>query len=125
SLLERPPYEDSRAVVERMSDSGWWLDQVELELERAEERGGGERRMNRGADVVSEAGERQFRRACPTADRLLSFDDADGAPGPSERNRSGEAVRPSPNYDRVRRPYRQCPSASGPRSRGARVHPPP
>ena len=87
-----------------MRDSGWWFDQVELELERAEERGGGERRMNRGANVVSEARKRKFRRACPAADRLLSFDDADGAPGPSERDRGGKAVRPCAHDDGVKRP---------------------
>ena len=33
SLLERPPCEHSRSVVERMRDSGSWLDQIELELQ--------------------------------------------------------------------------------------------
>jgi hypothetical protein len=37
----------------------------------------------------------------PAADRLPSLDDADRAPGLSQRDRSGEAVRPSPNDDGV------------------------
>jgi hypothetical protein len=87
-----------------MSKRSGRLDQVELELQRAEERGGEERRMNRGADVVAKAGERQLRGARPAADRLLRFDDADRTPCLGERDRGGEAVRPSPDYDRVKRP---------------------
>ena len=101
SLLERAPYERGRSVVERMRDSGGWFDQIEFELERAEERGGEDRRMDRGADVVSETRERQLRRACPAADRRLSFDDADRAPGLSERDRGSEAVRPRPDDNGV------------------------
>ena len=50
---------------------------------------------------MSETRKRQLRRACPAADRLLSFDDADGAPGVSERDRGSEAVRPRSDNDRV------------------------
>src|ERR1700693_2183332 len=50
-VLERTPHERGRPVVQRMSDRGRWLDQVDWELERAEERGGEENRMDRGADV--------------------------------------------------------------------------
>jgi hypothetical protein len=101
SLLERAPCEHGRSVVERVRDRRGRLDQIELELQRAEKRGGRDRRVDRRADVVAETGERQLGCACPAADRLPGFDDADGAPGLSERDRGGEAVRPGPDDDRV------------------------
>jgi hypothetical protein len=36
--VQRPAYEDGRPIVERMGESGRRLDQIELELQRAEER---------------------------------------------------------------------------------------
>ncbi|SRR6266516_1483253 len=100
-VLERAPYERGRSVVQRMSDSGRRFDQVELELERAEERGAQEQRMDRGADVVAKSGQCQLRGARPAADRLLRLDDADRASGLGERDRGGKAVRPCSNHDRV------------------------
>jgi hypothetical protein len=88
-----------------MSDCSGRLDQVELELERAEERGGEDRRMDRGADVVSKSRERQLRSARSSADRLLRLDESDGAPRLSKRDRSGEAVRPRPDDNGVKWPY--------------------
>jgi len=84
-----------------MSDRDRRLDQIDFELERAEERGGEENRMDRGADVVPKAGKRQLSGARPAADRLLRLDDADGAPGLSEGDRSSKAVRPCPDDDGV------------------------
>jgi len=77
------------------------LDQVELELQRAEKRGRGDEWMDCGADVVPESRKRQLRSARPAADRLLRLDDADGAPGLRERDRSSEAVRPRPYDNRI------------------------
>jgi hypothetical protein len=84
-----------------MSDRSRRLDQVEVELQRAEERGGEERRVNRGADVVAKPRERQLRRARPAADRLLRFDDADRTPCLGERDRGSQAVRPRADDDGV------------------------
>jgi hypothetical protein len=84
-----------------MCDRDGRLDQVDVELERAEERGGEENRMNRGADVVAKAWKRQLRGARPAADRLLRLDDADRAPGLRERDRGSKAVRPRPDDDGV------------------------
>jgi hypothetical protein len=84
-----------------MCDRDGRLDQVDVELERAEERGGEEDRMDRGADVVAKAGKRQLSGARPAADRLLRLDDADGASGLSEGDRGSKAVRPRPNDDGV------------------------
>ena len=100
-VLERVPNEHGRAVVERVSDRSGRLDQVELELQRAEERGGEERRVDRGADVVAKPGERQLRCARPAADRLLRFDDADRTPCLGESDRRSEAVRPGPDDECV------------------------
>jgi hypothetical protein len=111
-IEERAPCEHGRPVVQWMSDRCGWLDQVEVKLERAKERGGHEQRMDRGADVVAESGKRQLRCARTAADRLVRLDDADGAPGLSQRDRSGKAVRPRPDDDRVKCPYRQYVSAS-------------
>src|SRR5437773_3852299 len=98
-VLERPSYDHGRPIVERMRDCSKRLDQVELELERAEEWGRGDQWMDRGADVMSESGKRQLRSARPAADRLLRLDDADGAPGLCERDRGGKAVRPGADDD--------------------------
>ena len=99
--FERTPYERDRPVVQRMSDRDGRLDQVDFELERPEERGGEENRMDRGADVVAKAGKRQLRGACSAADRLVRLDDAHGTPGLSEGDRGSKAVRPCSNDDRV------------------------
>jgi hypothetical protein len=100
-VVERAPCERGRPVVQRMCDCDGRLDQVDLELERAEERGGEEGRMDRGADVVTKAGKRQLRGARPPADRLLRLDDAYRAPRLSEGDRGSKAVRPCSNYYRV------------------------
>ena len=84
-----------------MSDRDGRLDQVDVEPERAEERGGEENRVDRRAHVVPKAGKRQLSGARPAADRLLRLDDADGASGLSERDRSSKAVRPCPDDDGV------------------------
>ena len=104
-VLERARCEHGGAVSQRMSDCSGRLDQVELELERAEERGGEDRRMDRGADVVSKSRERQLRSARSSADRLLRLDESDGAPRLSKRDRSCEAVRPRPDDNGVKWPY--------------------
>ena len=57
--------------------------------------------MDGGADVVTEAGERQLRRTRSAADRVLRLDDEDGAPGLRERDRSGEPVRARTDDDGV------------------------
>ena len=99
--FERTPYERGRPVVQRMCDRDGRLDQVDFELERPEERGGEENRVDRGADVVAKAGKRQLSSARPAADSLLCLDDANGAPGLSECDRGSKAVRPRSNDDRV------------------------
>ena len=59
--------------------------------------------MDRGAEVVAEAGEGEFCGPSPSADRLLRFQDEDGAPRLGERDGSCEAVRPRADDDRVER----------------------
>jgi hypothetical protein len=84
-----------------MSDRRGRLDQVEVELKRAEEWGGRESRMDRGANVVPKSGKRQLRGACSAPDGLAGLDNANGSPGLSERDRSSKAVRPCPDDDSV------------------------
>jgi hypothetical protein len=74
--------------------------ELEPEVERPEERRG-EERVNCGAEIVPEAGQRDFGGPSPSADRLLRFQDEDGAAGLGERDGSREAVRPRADDDRV------------------------
>ena len=84
-----------------MSDRRWRLDQIEVELERAEEGGGHESRMDCGANVVPKSGKRQLRSACPAPDRLVRLDHANRSPGLSQRDRSSKAVRPCADDDSI------------------------
>jgi hypothetical protein len=93
--------DQSRAVVERVRERGGRRDPVDVEAEGAEERRCRGERVNRGADVVSETRERQLRRPCAAADRVLRLEDEDGASGLREGDRGGEPVRPRPDDDGV------------------------
>ena len=84
-----------------MSDRRGRLDQVEVELQRTEERGGRESRMDCGANVVPKSRKRQLRGACPAPDGLVRLDNANRSPGLCERDRSSKAVRPCPDDDSV------------------------
>ena len=84
-----------------MSDRRGRLDQIEVELQRAEERGRRESRMDCGANVVPKSGKRQLRGACAASDGLVGLDNANGSPGLSERDRSSKAVWPRPENDSV------------------------
>ena len=59
--------------------------------------------MDRGADVVAKARERQLRGARPAPDALVRLDDANGAPGFSKRDRGGKAIRPCSDDNSVKR----------------------
>ena len=76
-VFERARRENNSAVVERVSDCCGRLDQVEVELQRAEERRGKKRGVDRGTDIVAKTRERQLRGARAATDRLVRFDDAD------------------------------------------------
>ena len=77
------------------------LDQVELEPERGEEGRRCGERMDRGADVVAEAGERELRGPRPAADRVARLEDADGASRLRKGDRGGEPVRACADDDGV------------------------
>jgi hypothetical protein len=74
-------------------ERGRRLDPLDIEVERAKERRRGRERMDRRADVVTEARKGQLERARPAADRVLRLDDEDGASCLRECDRGGEAVR--------------------------------
>jgi hypothetical protein len=77
------------------------LNQVELEVERPEERRCGSERMDRRADVMAETGKCQLGRACAAPDRIARLEDEDRTAGLGEGDRGGEAVRPRADDDGV------------------------
>jgi len=77
------------------------LDPVDLEVERVEEGRRCRERVDRRADVVTEAGQRQLGGARAAPDRVASLDDEDRAPGLRESDGGGEAVRAGADDDGV------------------------
>ena len=77
------------------------LDEVEVELERLEEGRRGGQRVDRRADVVTEAGQGEFRRARAPADGVARLDDEDRASGLRKRDGGGEPVRAGADDDGV------------------------
>ena len=71
----------------------------------AQERRGERERVDRRADVVPEAGQRQLRRARAAADRRGRLEHAHRAARPGERDRGGQAVRARADDDRVQLTY--------------------
>jgi hypothetical protein len=59
--------------------------------------------VDRRAHVVPEPRQRQFSSASASADRRLTFDDANRSSGLRERDRCCEPVRPGADDDGVRR----------------------
>ena len=84
-----------------MRERGRRLDQVELEPEALEERRGGRGRVDGRADVVAEAGKRQFGGARPAADGVASLEEQDRPSRLGKSDGGGEAVRPGADDDRV------------------------
>ena len=93
--------DERRPVVERVRERGGRLDPFDVEPEGVEERRRRAERVNRGADVVSEAGERQLRGPGAAADRVLRLEDEDGASGLREGDGGGKPVRPCADDDGV------------------------
>jgi hypothetical protein len=84
-----------------VGQSGRWLDELQIEVERAEERRRCGKGVYRGADIVTEAGQRQL--CCPrsSTDRLFRFEDENRMPRLGDRDGGGEAVRARADDDRV------------------------
>jgi hypothetical protein len=101
--LERAMHDDRRSVVQRVRQRGWRFHHGQIELEPTEERRRWDERVDRRADVVPEPRQRQFSSASSTADRRLTFEDANRSSGLRERYRSCEPVRPGADDDGVRR----------------------
>ncbi len=92
-------------VVERVRESRRRLDPLDavlLERHRAQERRGDGERMDRRADVVDEARQRQLGRPAAAAERFLGLQHPHRQPGPGEMDCRGEAVRPRPDDNRIR-----------------------
>ena len=88
-------------VVQRMSRRRVRLDPVDVELQRTEERRSQPERVNRRADVVNEARQRQLGRTQAAAELLLGLVNLDLQPGARQRDRRGEAVRARADHDRA------------------------
>jgi nucleoside-diphosphate-sugar epimerase len=67
---------------------------VLFELQFAKDRREHAHRMNRRADIVAKAGQREFCGAATAADCFVRFEDKHGKSRPCEDDRRGEAVRP-------------------------------
>jgi len=77
------------------------FDPVDAEVERVEEWRRGRERMDRRADVVTEAGQRQLGGPRAASDRVACFDDEDRASGLRKRDGGGEPVRAGADDDGV------------------------
>ena len=93
--------DEGGAVVERVRERGGRVDPFDVEPEGVEERRRRAERVNRGADVVSEARERQLQGPCAAADRVLRLEDEDGASGLRQGDGGGEPVRARADDDGV------------------------
>ena len=105
-LGDRAANDDRGAVVERMRERRRRMNELEPmfgERQRAKERRRERERVDRGADVVHEAGLGQGGRPRASADRRRGLVDADGSSGARERDRGGETVRARSDDDRVER----------------------
>jgi hypothetical protein len=98
-LVDAPRDERRLVVVERMRETGRRLDPLEVEVERAEARGRAAERVDRRADVVQEARQRQLVGSQAAADlrSRLVHDDVDACA--RERDRGGKPVRPRSDDD--------------------------
>jgi hypothetical protein len=101
--VERAVHHDCRAVVQRVRQRGWRLHHGQIELEPTEEGRRWDQRVDRRADIVLEPRQRQFSSSSATADRRLTFEDANRSSGLRKRDRSCEPVRPGADDDGVRR----------------------
>ena len=102
--LDRALDDGRGAVIERMHDLGGRKDPLEpvlLERQRPEERGGRPEWVNRRAEVVDVARQRQLRRARAASDRVVRLADQNRKSPLGERDRGGETVRPRSDDDRV------------------------
>jgi hypothetical protein len=92
---------ERRPVVEGMGELNRRLDPVDLEPEPSEGRRDDRERMDRRADVVAEARDRQLLGARAAADGALLLVDHDLEPGAGEHARGGEPVGPGADDDRL------------------------
>ena len=103
-----PPDEHGGPVVEGMAERRRRLDPpqpVTGQVERREERRDPAERMDRAADVVAEAGQRQLGGPHPAADRRGALEHRDLPAVAGEADRGRQAVRAAADDDRVdRRP---------------------
>ena len=99
--VDRPADEEGGTVVEWVGQRGRWLDELQIEVERVEERRRRGKGVNRGADIVTEARQRKLCRPRSSTDRLLRLEDENRMPRLGDRDGGGEAVRARADDNRV------------------------
>ena len=103
-LLQRTIEADRRAIIQRVRRRNVRLNPLDAEtLQRHSAQEGRARRkgMDRGADVVSEAGQRKFGSTVPPTDRALAFDYEDRVAGASESNSCRQPIGPGADNDGI------------------------
>jgi hypothetical protein len=86
------------------------LNAVLLELELREVRRGCGHGVNRRAEIVRKAGQRERQSTCPTAERRLTFDHLHRVARARQGDRRGESVRPTAHHHRI--PLLHCHSST-------------
>ena len=102
--LDRAMHDPGPSAIERVGDRHVRMDERHAagrQVDRAEERRGERRRVDRRARVVPVAGERQLGGPEASAGRVGRLVDDDGPAGTGERDRRGQPVRPGPDDDGV------------------------
>ena len=103
-LVDRVPQDTGAAVVEGMGEVDLRpepLEPVAAEVQRVEEGGADRHRVDRGAVVVEDAGDRELAGPRASPDRLRRLEHGDADAGAGQLNRAGEPVGPRPDDDRV------------------------
>jgi hypothetical protein len=102
--LERSPHHHRASIVERMAEHRGRLQPFESmrrEGQRPPEWRRDAERMNRRADVVREAGQRQFGGPRAAADGMVGFEDDDLASGLGQHDRRTQSVGPRTDDDGI------------------------
>ena len=84
---------DRCSVVQRMCERCVRMYPIDVELDFVEERRYGAERVDRRADVVPEAGKRQFLRSRAAADRVCSLENEHRVPVTRDLERRSQPVR--------------------------------
>ena len=121
-LIDAGSHAHGAPAVEWMGEGDRWGQQPDAmggEVDVREGGGGQQERVHRGADVMTEAGDGQLRRAAAPSGLFSRLVDLDGQAGPGQRERRDETVGSGADDDGVCVPHRSVtvPASSPPRRR--------